>query len=68
MSLKAFHIFFIALSILLAIGFGIWELQAYADSHSTGQLIAGMASFIVAVGLIIYGVRFLKKLKHIGYL
>jgi hypothetical protein len=68
MSLKAFHIFFIALSILLAIGFGVWELQAYADSRNTGQLVAGMVSFIVAVGLIIYGVRFLKMLKHIGYL
>lgn len=68
MSLKAFHIFFIAVSILLAIGFGIWEMRAYADSRSIGQLIAGLLSFIVAVGLTIYGVRFLRKLKHIGYL
>ncbi len=68
MSLKAFHIFFIATSVLLAIGFGIWEMVAYAESGSAGQLAAAVAAFLVAGGLVAYGVRFLKKLKHIGYL
>jgi hypothetical protein len=68
MSLKAFHIFFIAVSILLAFGFGLWEIRAYTDSGTVGRLIAGLLSFGVAVGLIIYGIHFLKKLKHVGYL
>jgi hypothetical protein len=68
MSLKAFHIFFIGVSILLALGFGLWEIRAYADSGTAGRLIAGLLSFGVAVGLTMYGIRFLKKLKHIGYL
>lgn len=68
MSLKAFHIFFIALSALLAVGFGVWELVAFLDTASTGRLIVGISSFAVAGALIVYGTRFLKKLKHIGYL
>lgn len=68
MSLKAFHIFFIAASILLAVGFGVWELLAYMESGGAGRFIAALLSFAAAAGLIVYGVRFLKKLKHIGYL
>lgn len=68
MSLKTFHIFFIALSILLAIGFGVWEVREYADGGASGRLIAASLSFLVAAGLIVYGVRFVRKLKHIGYL
>lgn len=68
MSLKAFHIFFIAISIVLAIGFGIWQANVYLNSRGIGQLIAAAASFLVAAGLVVYCVRFLKKLKHIGYL
>ena len=68
MSLKAFHIFFIATSVLLAIGLGIWEIVAYAASGDAVQLLIGIASFLAAGGLVVYGVRFLKKLKHVGYL
>lgn len=68
MSLKTFHIFFIAISIILAIGIGLWQMMEYLDSGRTGQLIAALASFAVAAGLIVYGVRFLRKLKHLGYL
>ncbi len=68
MSLKAFHIFFIALSTLLALGFGVWEVLAYAETGGITHLLIGIASFLAAIGLVIYGVRFLKKLKHIGYL
>lgn len=67
MSLKAFHIFFIATSILLAVGFGVWEILAFTESGKALQLMIGIASFLAAGGLVVYGVRFLKKLKHIGY-
>lgn len=68
MSLKAFHIFFIAVSILLSLGFGVWEILAYAESGKASQLIVAVAAFLIALGLGVYGVRFLKKLKHVGYL
>jgi hypothetical protein len=67
-SLKAFHIVFIAVSTLLAVAFGVWEVLRYLETGSVGMLLAGVASFAVGAGLVVYGVRFLKKLKHVGYL
>lgn len=68
MSLKAFHLFFIAVSVVLAIGFGVWEIMAFAESGGAGRLVAALLSFAIAAGLVVYGVRFVRKLKHIGYL
>jgi hypothetical protein len=59
MSLKAFHIFFIALSILLSIGCAVWAF-AYGS-----EPVFGISSAVVAVILIVYGGYFLKKAKRI---
>ncbi len=68
MSLKAFHIVFVTASILLAFGFGIWSLVSYKDESRTLDLVFGIGSLVVGVGLILYGRFVLKKLKHISYL
>ncbi len=69
MSLKFFHIFFIVLSILLALGFAYWAISAYfADDHGIFMLIGGIISVIAGVGLVMYGKYFLKKLKKVSYL
>ena len=68
MSLKAFHIVFIALSILLAFFCGIWLLREYASSRHTSFLIAGIFFLLAGGGLICYGKSVLRKLKHISYL
>ncbi len=69
MSLKAFHIVFISASILLTLGIGGWALNNYFSVGGTrGDLFAGLGSVAAAVALGIYGVYFLKKLKHISYL
>jgi hypothetical protein len=52
MSLKAFHIFFVCVSILLAFGFGGWELYAYARQGELGTAILGVGSLIAGVGLV----------------
>jgi hypothetical protein len=69
MSLKAFHIFFITASSALAFGFGAWEVKGFFSPEGRGvDLAFGIASFLVGVGLILYGRYFLKKLKNVGYL
>ena len=68
MSLKAFHIVFIAASILLAFGLGAWCFVQYADSHRPAELIYGLSSVAIGLGLIWYGKYVLRKLKHISYL
>lgn len=68
MSLKAFHVVFIAASILLAFGFGAWCFVQYADSRRAAELIYGISSVAIGLGLIWYGKYVLRKLKHISYL
>jgi hypothetical protein len=58
MSLKAFHILFVVVSVALTVGFGIWALSE--DRGYTGW---GIASFVAAAALLVYGVTFLQKLK-----
>lgn len=68
MSLKAFHIVFVAASILLAFGFGIWSLLSYKDQGRTPDLVYGLGSLAAGIALIVYGKAVLRKLKHISYL
>ncbi len=68
MSLKAFHIFFIVVSIALCVGFGVWATQDFAQSGSWVHLSLGVGSFIGSILLACYGVWFLRKLKGVSYL
>ena len=68
MSLKAFHIFFIILSTLLAVALGVWAVDAYGRSGSWVHLVLGVGSYAASGGLVWYGIWFLRKLKHESYL
>ena len=68
MSLKAFHIFFIAMSIAIAVGFGVWATRDFAQSGNWVHLTLGVGSFVSSIALAVYGVWFLRKLKHVSYL
>jgi len=68
MSLKAFHIFFIAVSVLLLLGFGVWCLRMFSIGGEHGIIILGTISFLSAAALVVYGMRFLKKLKGTAFL
>jgi hypothetical protein len=62
MSLKAFHLVFIAASIALASGFGVWAVSLGGGSY----LAAGVVSFACAAGLVVYEVEFVKKCRELG--
>ncbi len=68
MSLKAFHLIFVTFSFLLTVGFGIWGVAQYVHGGPGADLVMGVISLVLAVGLIWYGKYFLRKLKHISYL
>lgn len=68
MSLKSFHILFIVASILLSIGLGIRSLRVFLEEQALGQLVWGLLAFGAALALMVYGWRFLKKLKDVSYL
>lgn len=61
MSLKAFHIAFIALATLLA----LW-LAAWAAGHGFPLLAGGAGA--AAAGLVVYGIWFLRKMKGVSLL
>ena len=66
MSLKVFHIVFIVLSTVTAVGFGFWEIEAFRAEGGTGKLIVGIVSLAAGVLLMTYGQWFLKKMRKLG--
>lgn len=68
MSLKAFHVVFVVLSVLCALGFGAWSIAEYLRTGSGGTLALGIAGFVAAAALVWYGFWFLRKLKGVSYL
>lgn len=56
MGIKYIHVVLIVVSILLSLGFGLWTL----DHNYTAW---GYCSFVIAAGLIIYCVQFIRKMK-----
>ena len=68
MSLKAFHIVFITSAVILAVFLGGWCLYEYfTHTHRVVDLLLGLLSLAGAVGMVVYGRYFLKKLKNIDY-
>lgn len=66
MSLKAFHVFFITVSIVLAVGFGAWAWRAYSVEGGGVNLVWMALAFVGAIGLAVYEVQVLKKFKKAG--
>ena len=62
-SLKAFHIFFIAVSILMSLYVGAWSTREYLDHGSSGALALASTSFLLGFVLVIYGIRVFRKLQ-----
>jgi hypothetical protein len=64
MSLRAFHVVFIALSCLLALGFGAWCLGSGDErARMPGMKTFGGISLSAGAGLIIYGFYFVRKMS-----
>ena len=63
MSLRAFHLLFIALSIVLAAFLAAWAAGQYRVDHQTGYAAAGVASVVGAGALAVYAVAFQRKTR-----
>ena len=68
MSLKAFHVIFVAASIAVSLFMGVWSYLSYQTTGSRTDLIYVVASAMAVNALLWYGRYFLRKLKHISYL
>ena len=68
MSLKAFHVVFLAASIMLMLILSGWCFSNYRDGGTTQDLVWSGVALASAVGLVGYTRYFLRKLRHISYL
>jgi uncharacterized membrane protein len=68
MSLKAFHVVFVAASVLLMAFLSAWSYQNYRESGSSTDLAGSVGAFVAILALAYYGRYFLRKLKNISYL
>jgi hypothetical protein len=67
MSLKAFHVFFVAIAILMCLSFGVWGIRTESMDNSSTPLALGIVGFAGAAILAVYGVWMLKKLRRFSY-
>lgn len=65
MSLKAFHIFFVSVSFLLALLVSFWAFREYSREQGTAYVILGAGAILFAAALVWYGTWFLGKVKDI---
>jgi predicted membrane protein len=68
MSLKAFHIVFISVSTVLSAVFALWCFREFSRSDHAAAAAGGVLGMFAVAGLLVYGVRFLKRARGIGYL
>jgi hypothetical protein len=65
MSLKAFHLFFIGVSIVLAAFTAAWATGQYRAVHDAGYLVTAAGCVLAGAGLAVYGARFQKKVRQL---
>ena len=66
MSLKTFHLVFIALSVLMAAVVGGWGFNRYLAGGGASGLALGVGFFLTGAALLLYGVKVLRKFREIG--
>ncbi len=65
MGLKAFHLLFIALSIVLSIVVAGWSVQQYQANHAPMDALTGLVGVASAAGLAVYAAAFRRKARRL---
>jgi len=65
MSLRAFHLFFITLSVVLTAFFAAWAAGQYQRTREVSYVVTAVASLTSGVGLVIYGAAFQRKTRKL---
>ena len=64
MSLRQFHLFFIAVSVILTAFFAAWAAGQYRVAQETGYVVAAAASLAAGAALAVYGAAFQRKTRR----
>jgi hypothetical protein len=65
MSLKAFHLLFIALSVVLAAFIAAWAVGQYQLEHEGQYLVTSIAALAASASLVAYGTMFRRKTRNL---
>jgi hypothetical protein len=65
MSLRAFHLLFIALSVILAAFFGAWAVGQYRVMPNAIFIVTAVGALAGAIGLAVYGTAFQRKTRNL---
>lgn len=65
MSLKAFHLLFIALSIVLAAFMAAWAASQYRALHDGSYIATAVISSAAGIGLGVYATKFRRKVRRL---
>ena len=68
MSLKAFHIVFVAASVVLMAFLSGWSFLSYQETRSSEYLVWSLCAACSVVGLLVYGRFFIRKLRNISFI
>ena len=65
MSLRAFHIVFVIVTIVLSLCVALWGIREYTQEQSVSALTLALLFLAMAVGLMIYGKKVFVKLRDL---
>jgi len=65
MSLRAFHLFFIAISVILTAFVAAWAAGQYRELHDVTYIVGCIVSLASGIGLAIYGAAFQRKTRQL---
>jgi hypothetical protein len=65
MSLRAFHLVFIVVSVVLAAFVGAWAVGQYRMVHEMVYAVTAGVAFVASAGLVAYAAMFQRKTRHL---
>jgi hypothetical protein len=65
MSLRAFHLLFIALSVVLSAFVATWATGQYQSRHEIQYIVTSVGSGLLGAALAVYGAKFQRKTRSL---
>ena len=65
MSLRAFHIVFVVVTVILSLYVALWGIREFSQERSVGALALAIIFLITAVALMVYGKKAYGKLREL---
>jgi peptidoglycan/LPS O-acetylase OafA/YrhL len=66
LSLRSFHLFFIAVSVALSALVAAWGVRSWRATGSGSDLAFGVMFLVGGIVLALYGIRVRRKLRDLG--